>query len=319
MAEPDFFVRQGDEGFVMADTLLNELGAPVDIQGATVKLQVYPIRGGAALIDDDAVNEQAGDGGDGSRGKVSFTWPAVDTTTPGTYVGQWQVTFGGGAVHTYPNGDYILILISADPPTVPGTLYVQLEEFKSTISMKGEAFADEDIAASLAAASRQADYITGRRFYADADANQERWYTPRESDFLYINDLIELTSLMTDPDGDGTYEDTWAATDYRLEPLNAVLDGRPFTLVRRKSAGSFRFPTSYEQSVQVTGRFGWATVPAEVREATSLLAHRLLKRKRESPTGVAGFGMDGATVRVMASDPDVLALLQPYSRRPLVV
>ena len=47
---------------------------------------------------------------------------------------------------------------------------------------------------------------------------------------------------------------------------------------------------------------------SNVQEAVLLLANRLYKR-RTSATGVEGFGPEGFTVRVMANDPDVKALI----------
>ena len=38
---------------------------------------------------------------------------------------------------------------------------------------------------------------------------------------LTVPDLISVTSLKSDDDDDGTYETTWATTDYELIPLNA--------------------------------------------------------------------------------------------------
>src|SRR6187431_872172 len=50
-------------------------------------------------------------------------------------------------------------------------------------------------------------------------------------------------------------------------------------------------------------------VPANLQEATKMLASRLFRR-RLSPEGVAGFGDFGA-VRVIARDPDIEALITP--------
>ena len=50
-------------------------------------------------------------------------------------------------------------------------------------------------------------------------------------------------------------------------------------------------------------------VPANLQEATKMLASRLFRR-RLSPEGVAGFGDFGA-VRVVAKDPDIEALITP--------
>lgn len=48
----------------------------------------------------------------------------------------------------------------------------------------------------------------------------------------------------------------------------------------------------------------------EVQEAIVLLASRLYKR-RQSPEGVAGWG-DLGVIRVLASDPDITALLEHH-------
>jgi len=49
---------------------------------------------------------------------------------------------------------------------------------------------------------------------------------------------------------------------------------------------------------------------SNVQEAVLLLANRIYKR-RTSATGVEGFGPEGFSVRVMASDPDVETLILP--------
>ncbi len=50
---------------------------------------------------------------------------------------------------------------------------------------------------------------------------------------------------------------------------------------------------------------------ADVQLAILLLASRLYKR-RQSPEGVAGFGIEGVVVRVLASDPDINRLLERH-------
>jgi hypothetical protein len=54
-------------------------------------------------------------------------------------------------------------------------------------------------------------------------------------------------------------------------------------------------------------------VPAPIVDATTMLANRLLKRKREAPLGVVALGIDTAA-RVARTDPDVLGLIEPYIR-----
>jgi hypothetical protein len=64
--------------------------------------------------------------------------------------------------------------------------------------------------------------------------------------------------------------------------------------------------------VQVTGVFGFASVPIAIKQATILAALRAYKRY-ESPTGVLGFS-DMGVVRIGRLDPDVQRLVDPYRK-----
>jgi hypothetical protein len=194
--------------------------------------------------------------------------------------------------------------------------YVTTAELKATLSMTGETYADDDIALALEAASRTVDAHCRRRFYPDANAAQVRYYTPWSSGYVPIDDLIELTTLKSDPGGDGTYENTWVLnTDFTLQPTNAGAEGVPYTSLQMHPSGSYVFSTDYPRTVQVTGKFGWASAPPAVKQATSILAARLMKRAREAPFAVAGFSLDGSVVRVTRIDPDVEMLLAPFVKR----
>src|SRR5680860_943640 len=148
--------------------------------------------------------------------------------------------------------------------------YVTATALKSTLSLTGETFADADISVALEAASRGIDELCGRRFWPDADADQVRYYHPIDRDIVIIDDLVVLTSLATDPGGDGTFEETWTLdTDYNCEPLNAAADGRPWEMLVRHPSGSYAFPYNYPRSVKLIGRFGWSAVPPAIVEATT--------------------------------------------------
>jgi hypothetical protein len=69
---------------------------------------------------------------------------------------------------------------------------------------------------------------------------------------------------------------------------------------------------SNQASVQVTGVFGFASIPSAIKQATILSSLRAYKRY-ESPTGVLGFS-DMGVVRVGRLDPDVERLIQPYRK-----
>src|SRR4051812_9076051 len=120
----DYFIAQGDHGEPFRDVLKDDAGQPVDINGATVKLTVTSVGGGTPIINAAAaVNDQVGDGSDGSKGKVHRVWQAGETAVDGLHLGRWTVTFGDGSVQTFPNGGYILIEISATAPVPAATRF----------------------------------------------------------------------------------------------------------------------------------------------------------------------------------------------------
>lgn len=193
--------------------------------------------------------------------------------------------------------------------------YITDEQLKATLEISGEVFADSDVSAAITAASRGIDKACGRFFYP-ADAPSDRYYRPSSAYLVLIDDLYDFDALLTDQDGDGTFEQAWTENaDFVCEPLNALADGEPFTRLCLNPNANVGFPYYYPRSVKLTGKYGWAAVPGPISEATTILASKLLKRAREAPFGIVSIGIDvGATARIARSDPDVAFLIQPYIR-----
>ena len=248
-------------------------------------------------------------------GGVRYDWASADVDTAAEYLGWFEITLPSAKTQDTPEFELVVVEHTAFIPS----LYVQVEEFKSTIELSGTSFSDEDVKMALKASCRAVDEICGRRFYADADASQVRYYSPDNYWTLYVDDIVTITTLKTDDSGDGTFENTWTLnTDYIAEPLNAVAESKPWQKLCVHPSGTHIFPANFPRSVELTGKFGWSVVPAQVEEATTLLAHRLLKRARQAPFGISGLGLDGSVVRIMMSDPDVMMLLRPFMRDVLV-
>lgn len=203
--------------------------------------------------------------------------------------------------------------------TVPA-VYVTADALKSSLSMDGFTFADADIAQQLATASRAVDMVCDRRFYLlDPSNDQVRYYTPLRPVTQEIDDLVGLTSLATDQDGDGVFETTWELhTDFELAPDNADLDGRPWERIVLKQRSRSQFPVGMPRSVEVTGSFGWTTVPDGVVTLTAILASRLLQRVRMAPFGVVAMGVENAA-RIVKEDPDLYMLVRDFIRTPIFV
>lgn len=176
---------------------------------------------------------------------------------------------------------------------------------------------DARLALAITTASRAIDLHTNRQFGLVA-APEARYYTPRwDTDMrrwtVKIDDLQTVTGIavMADLDDSGGY--TYEVDAFALKPVNAQPKGRPWTsfVVLPTSAV---LPCAYQDSVEVTARWGWTTVPVPVKEACLLQASRLLKRK-DAPFGVAGSPDSGSEIRLLAKlDPDVSVALNPYIR-----
>ena len=170
---------------------------------------------------------------------------------------------------------------------------------------------------SIESASRDIDGACERVFYQDADA--VRTYVPTDSFLTEIDDLVSLTTLKTSSDGEA-FDITWDLdNDAQLEPLNGQAGGIESPSTRIRAIGSYLFPVwepsnvnAQEATVQVTGTFGWSSVPTAIRQATILLAMRHYKRY-DSPLGIAGFSDIGA-IRVSRIDPDVQNLIMPFKK-----
>jgi hypothetical protein len=281
-------------------------GVAFDLTGSSVKFRMRAEGSATLKVDATATIVTP------AAGSVRYDWIAGNVDTAGDFLGWWNVTLP--STKQQDTLEFVIRIVEHAPVS---TSYVESDDLKETLRLEGLRFADADIADTIASASRKVEEICGRRFWADVDAAQVRKYTPGYADRIWIDDLVTLTSLKTDANADGTYEQTWTSADYILEPLNAVANGRPWESIRAAANGAFRFP-GYVASVELTGKFGWSTVPQPIRTATKLIAHRYLKRLRESPHGVVGFGLDGAVVRMMSIDPDVEAILGDYSRKVFV-
>jgi hypothetical protein len=193
--------------------------------------------------------------------------------------------------------------------------YISASTLKTTLGITVTTY-DTDIGTACSAASRGIDGACNRRFWADSTTSSVRYYTPSPtSRTLAIDDLVTLTSVLTDTAADNTFSTTLTVnTDFVLEPLNAAAEtpARPYTQIVLHDSTSY-WPDR-RRSVKVTGKFGWAAVPDEVVRATTILATKLFKRQ-ESPFGIVTAGVDQATaMRIASSDPDVRFLIEPYVR-----
>ena len=159
-------------------------------------------------------------------------------------------------------------------------------------------------------ASRAVDSYTNRVFYSTGTA-VTRYYVPRDSYLCEIDDLVSLTSLATNPDGN--FDVSWASTDYQLEPLNGLADSQPSPYTRIRAIGDYTFDSSdAEASVKLTGVFGYSAVPIAITQATIIQASRIFKRL-DSPLGIISGELGSMRVGSQL-DPDVRQLVESYRK-----
>lgn len=189
--------------------------------------------------------------------------------------------------------------------------YCTKEDLSQRFDLGTGSASDWEIEDAVNAASRAIDAYCGRFFYSASSST--RVFHATDPYLVYIDDVQSVTTLKTDEGDDGTFETTWASTDFETYPLNSVANGvtgHPVTSIRAVAARTF--PTGMDRAcVQVTGSWGWAAVPSEVRSACLILAGELFKL-RDAPFGATGFG-DLGIIRVR-ENPRVQALLAPFCR-----
>lgn len=137
------------------------------------------------------------------------------------------------------------------------TLYVTRDLFKARVNLT-DTVDDSTIDSTIDSVCREIDIICGRQFFATQGT---RYYTARNGCDVLVSDLLSISELKTDDDGDRVYETTWASTDFDLLPENAPYSSppEPFWRVSTAPNGSYSFP-SCRKGVSITGLWGYYDV-----------------------------------------------------------
>lgn len=307
---PDHLVwLVGNRNPSISEQIVDSLGAPVNLTGASVRFKAREVGSSALIVDQPATVVDA------PTGQVRYDWSAADITGPGGALAAerqlliwWEVTSGG------KTQDLQEAIIAVDAHAPDGLAYVEVAELKKTIELERN-FADLDIRACLIAASRAVEKRCGRRSFWPATQDTVRFYGAYRRR-LWIDDLYNLTEVATDADGDGTYSEIWTENvDFVFEPENAAADAWPWeALCVHPNTSKRGWPFAYPRAVRITGKFGWPAVPEAIKTATALVAVRLLRQKREAPFGIVAVGLEGQAVRISRFDPQLDEVLRRYER-----
>lgn len=207
-------------------------------------------------------------------------------------------------------------------PVVNG--YASLNDLKTALRIS-DGVDDALLEVALESASRMVDEYTMRNFYNAGTA--VRVFTPLTEDVCQIDDAVSISQVAVSTKVGKVFDQVWSVNDYQTEPLNGVsdgLDGWPIT--RLRAIGNYEFPSNETQyryegrfgqedvaTVQVTGVWGWASVPVAVKQATIIQAMRIFKRL-DSPLGVISSPDTGYFRVSNRIDPDVAMLLNSYRK-----
>lgn len=342
MTTPDFYFGAGDAP-LYTTTLEDANSNAVLVQGAAFTMTMTSVRGGNPitldLVTNPVVNDD--DGTPTNRGKIHRQFTAAETVgLSGLYLVKITGTISGKPI-TYPNDGFLLF--EAGPTAAQGQRrYVGVDELKNTMGAMNTSFLNEDIDVAIESASRylEDDYNDGKP-WTKGSAGEIRYYTRTDDWEVHLGDALKITSVDLDfavnpyrdrdakygPGwgsplgwGGGSYSTNLPASSYRLLPTTHGLvadggNGEPFgRLDLARGTTVWRLPSGRD-AIRVTGTFGWETVPAGLKMATSLIATRLLKRMRDAPFGIISFGADdrAIAVRQIATDPDIMAAMQPIT------
>lgn len=102
-------MKAGDTAPVVRATLLDELGDPVDLTGATVKFVMA-----TSTLPRTVAVDSAATLADPVSGVVEYAWAAGDTETPGAFLAEFEVVFADARIQTFPTEGYVEVTIVDD-------------------------------------------------------------------------------------------------------------------------------------------------------------------------------------------------------------
>lgn len=180
----------------------------------------------------------------------------------------------------------------------------------------------DDVAINLAveASTAMIEQYCGRQFTQDTTATA-RIYVATNPNLVHVDDISTTSGLLlkTDPGADGSFDQTWAASDYQLEPLNGKIAGQTWPYHTIRAISSLYFPWDGGQAlVQVTARWGWPAVPTAVKQAAIIQTITVFKSP-DAPFGATPF-QDTGILRLRSSlHPTAAALLSEFRIDPVQV
>ena len=205
-----------------------------------------------------------------------------------------------------------------------GDPYITRAEFKDYLKIDPTKTSyDDRIDDAIASATGEIEQFCGRQFNR-VEIATARQYEPDNSYYVSVDDFYTDDGLLVDVDGDGALGWELGYTTYELHPLNGVVDGVPgwpYNRIRLPEGGFPFYKARYGNvgSVSITAKWGWASVPAPVKQACFLLAAQTFKMA-DAPFGIVGAVTNefGAPQRVRDL-PQVASKLNRFVSTPILI
>ena len=104
-----FYMKQNDTRPALVASLTDANDQAVNLTGATVVFNMRVEPAGTTKVSAAAATVL-----DSEAGEVSYSWSAANTDTADDFEAEFQVTYAGGGVQTFPGRNHILVHIVDD-------------------------------------------------------------------------------------------------------------------------------------------------------------------------------------------------------------
>ena len=161
--------------------------------------------------------------------------------------------------------------------------YCTLSELKTWLGLSGSG-QDDNLNASIKSASSSITKFCGGQFDIDSTV-KTRLYDCEFLDYAFVDDIATTTGLIVKTlNADGSVHETLTInTDFLLAPYNAdKLDPViPFDKIVMNIERSGKvLPVEHRQGLQITAKFGFPSVPDDVKQASTYSICKIFPKKK---------------------------------------
>ena len=186
-------------------------------------------------------------------------------------------------------------------------MYCTLEAVKRLLDITGSEKDDELYGLMLSVKSEIDDYCD--RSFGKETATR---YFDGIGNNLVVDDIVSVSALKLDLDGDGVYEKTMASDDYVLWPYNES----PKWMIKLSYDSDYSsFACGIPRGVEIAGVWGYSSVPRAVQQSAIEMTCRAYRQSQGSYGTEIGTPDIGTTTVFQGMSADVRRKLNPFVRR----